>query len=368
MTKILFVSTNLSSSFHGGWQCSNRNLESVRTIFGADNVDVELLEPFSHNHRPIFSSILMMLSSFFRLILTFRMNGSNLGIENKIITRIAQNKYKFVFVDSSLNGLLVKKIRKRTESRIVSFFHNCEYAFIKSLVNSGDIKSVLRLLPCYLNEKFSVKYAHKVIALNTRDKSLIEELYKVNKTVDIIPISLFDRVSDESSLVSNKLPSKLSVLFVGSNFYANTQGILWFINEVFPFVDIDLKIVGKDMDKLIIPHQDNILVYGTVPSVEQFYIDADLVVAPVFAGGGMKVKIAEALMYGKVIIASEEALQGYQLVDSMVECKTSKDFIEAFAKFDLSGYNVESRNLFKKTYSFEATLLEFKKIFILENN
>lgn len=362
MTKILFVSTNLSSSFHGGWQCSNRNLESVRAIFGADNVDMELLKPFSHNN--ILNSIFMTLSSIFRLIFTFRMNGSNLRIENKIITRIGQNKYKFVFVDSSLNGLLVKKIRKKTDSQIVSFFHNCEYAFIKSIINSGDIKSVIRLLPCYFNEKFSVKYAHKVIVLNTRDKSLIEKFYKPNKTLDIIPISLLDRVSDESSLVSNKISSKLVVLFVGSNFYANTQGILWFINEVLPFVDIDLRIVGKNMDNLIIPQKDNISVYGTVPSMDQFYIDADLVVAPIFAGGGMKVKIAEALMFGKAIIASEEAFQGYQLVSSMFECKTAKDFIDAFAKFDLSSYSVESRNLFKRTYSFETTLLEFKKIFL----
>jgi len=38
-------------------------------------------------------------------------------------------------------------------------------------------------------------------------------------------------------------------LFVGSNFFCNTQGLAWFIKEVLPLVNISLTIVGTGMSR-----------------------------------------------------------------------------------------------------------------------
>ena len=49
MARILFISSNLASSLHGGWQCASRNLESMKRIAGEGAVDCEILPPFTVN-------------------------------------------------------------------------------------------------------------------------------------------------------------------------------------------------------------------------------------------------------------------------------------------------------------------------------
>jgi hypothetical protein len=50
---------------------------------------------------------------------------------------------------------------------------------------------------------------------------------------------------------------------------------------------------------------------GTVGRVQEFYDAIDVVLAPVDRGGGMKVKVVEALTYGLPVLASRHALEGF---------------------------------------------------------
>jgi hypothetical protein len=47
-----------------------------------------------------------------------------------------------------------------------------------------------------------------------------------------------------------------------------------------------------------------------VPSVDSFYQRVDAVLAPIERGGGMKVKVVEAMMHGVPVIATEHARVG----------------------------------------------------------
>lgn len=53
-----------------------------------------------------------------------------------------------------------------------------------------------------------------------------------------------------------------------------------------------------------------ILIHGPVASVADFYEQIDIAVAPVPSGGGMKVKVVEALAHGIPVISSDHALDG----------------------------------------------------------
>jgi hypothetical protein len=56
---------------------------------------------------------------------------------------------------------------------------------------------------------------------------------------------------------------------------------------------------------------DGIRTIGPVSSPALFYNDVDVVLAPVDRGGGMKVKIAEALVNSKLVITTPPALEGF---------------------------------------------------------
>ena len=54
----------------------------------------------------------------------------------------------------------------------------------------------------------------------------------------------------------------------------------------------------------------NVDILGPVENVATFYDRVDVVVAPIERGGGMKVKVVEAMMHGRPVVATEHAMDG----------------------------------------------------------
>ena len=73
-------------------------------------------------------------------------------------------------------------------------------------------------------------------------------------------------------------------------------------------VNAEILIIGKGFETLKNDLEcDNVKVIGTVEDVSEYFYRADFVIAPIFEGSGMKLKTAEALMYGKTIFGTTEA-------------------------------------------------------------
>jgi hypothetical protein len=197
--------------------------------------------------------------------------------------------------------------------------------------------------------------------MNERDKFLIQRNY--NRIVDaIIPASFSDKFIDFSK---EKISSTPKALFLGSNFYANIHGIKWFIENVLPYVNIKLKIIGKDMDNANLPKSDKLEIVGYVENLDEYIQNADFMIFPIFKGSGMKVKTCEALMHGKSIIGTGEAFMGYDVDFEKVgaKCETAEEFIKAINEFPkrfASKFNEYSRNVFLEKYTNDVV---FKQLF-----
>jgi glycosyltransferase involved in cell wall biosynthesis len=59
-----------------------------------------------------------------------------------------------------------------------------------------------------------------------------------------------------------------------------------------------------------LPRSPQVDILGPVSSVASFYQNVDAVLAPLERGGGMKVKVVEAMMHGVPVIATEHAAEG----------------------------------------------------------
>jgi hypothetical protein len=68
-------------------------------------------------------------------------------------------------------------------------------------------------------------------------------------------------------------------------------------------------VAGKASEALSLP--DWIICLGSPDSVSDFYEQIDLALAPIRLGGGMKVKVVEALLHGRPVVASEFAMAGF---------------------------------------------------------
>lgn len=94
----------------------------------------------------------------------------------------------------------------------------------------------------------------------------------------------------------------------------NEEAALWFAKEVFNRLDRDnckLYIVGRNPSEHIYNIQStNIIVTGSVASLEVYYSIADVVVIPLLHGGGVKVKLMEAIGYGKLVLTTSVGSEG----------------------------------------------------------
>ncbi len=130
--------------------------------------------------------------------------------------------------------------------------------------------------------------------------------------------------------------SPSSLLFVG-NFYhpPNADAARQLARSIFPsvqqwFPEAKLFIVGEsppaDLHLITSP---NVIVTGRVPDVTPYLDKAALLVAPLHLGGGMRIKVLEALAAGKAIVTTARAAEGLDIQDGeqLALAETDGEFI-----------------------------------------
>ena len=355
--KILFLGNqNIFGKINaGGLQCSKRNYELIKSIdkdceiFAAIIWNVQENQKVDENVRyfnRVRNECEALVASLF-LCKTYPVSE-----ENKILSYIAEVKPDVLFLDTSAMGKLLKKVD--SDIKKIVFFHNIESEYTKHKVREEGIKYVPSYLTSYYNEKMAVKMADKVICLNKRDGNELYNIYGRNAD-SYLPISFYDNF-DESRL--NRDVSDKRLIFIGSFFPPNYKGILWFVKNVMSRLpQYELLIIGKGFEaKRKELECDNVKVIGTVEDLAEYYYTASSIVMPIQYGDGMKVKTAEAMMYGITTFATDEALEGYEVdgIKGIYRCNSSDDFImnikEAYESKRIEAFNNEIRDYFLKNH------------------
>ena len=354
--KVLFISSFIGQNHTGASVAGQRNLKLCRQLFPGTVVDAF---SFSFREAPLAAG-LIYLPSHTSARSTFSNyffgNAGSLTFSNikTLVAAFKNNNYAAVFLDGSLLGRLAKKFRQlKPAVVIISFFHNVEKELFKVKLAQNPLWRPLYLSAVY-NEKLSCAYADYVLCFNERDAAGIEETYK-KKAEAILPVTVEDRFSPaHAGSIADSTAARL--LFVGSDFFANTEGLKWFVKNVMPRANATLTVAGKGMEKYSAGLESaKVKIPGTVENLDALYYDAHMVVAPILSGSGMKIKIAEALMMGKTIAGTGEAWQGYmpKKNNAGFVCNTAADFINTINAFDKNQplYNKNARLLYEEFYS-----------------
>jgi glycosyltransferase involved in cell wall biosynthesis len=128
----------------------------------------------------------------------------------------------------------------------------------------------------------------------------------------------------------------LRLLFVGAvNYRPNRLGLEWFINEVLPVVrgrlpvPVEVDVVGMPPRKLT--GSESVTVHGRVPSLDSFYERAHVVIVPVLYGSGTRLKVVEAMAYGRPVVSTAAGAEGLPIVPERhyLEADEPKAFADA---------------------------------------
>ena len=358
--KLLHITFANALAYTGGGHGTEHNKKAIRACLGDSAMDTYTIMPYQGPHNTRF-----YLRRISESIKKYMGGLTEQHMEN--ITKILNTcEYTDIFIDSSQLGYIAKVARKKfPRLRIYTFFQNMEYDFISSSVwNGKDYLHAFKIPMTKYNERCACKYSDKIIVFNSRDALRVKEVYHRDADMQI-PIWMTDDYIDNPPKIPTDNNNK-EALFVGSYFFGNTQGLKWFCKGVLPYVNIHLTIVGSGMDAFAndIEPSEKISIYSNVPSLKSYYEKADFVVLPVTTGGGMKVKTAETLKYGKYIIGTKESLEGYDVNSEIATiCNTAAEFIEAICNYNRPfKFNAPSRLLFKQKYSYNAVISSYKKV------
>lgn len=363
MSRLLFIRYKKTAGniLEGGEQCSQRNLNVLQSLLGTDNVDVCYIHDETRKRRLwhyAVGAIGFLRHRFFGLTRS-RMRS---------IVHQALSGYDYVFIDRSVFGILAQALRQAGyKGMVICFFHNVEDVYFHcKLPRRLPFRGVV-IRCAAAGDRAACRHADSIIALNARDAD--ELLRRHGRKVDALaPIALRDRYLRDEYPTAVTSPRPLC-LCIGSYFPPNCEGIEWFCREVLPHVAVRFKVVGKGMGRLrdgyAIP--PSVEVVADAPDLTPYFEEADVMVLPIFKGSGMKVKTCECLMYGKHIIGTPEAFEGYDLDIPRVgaSCQSKEEFIAAlrhFAAQPRPRFNAYSRQTYLDKYSEEVVAHQFARL------
>ncbi len=238
-----------------------------------------------------------------------------------------KNKYTFLF-SRYLQPLLFLNMPR--EIKVICDIDDVYFETQQSKINNEKkIKIKLKLKMLYYLEINKIKGILNRIDIPIIVKETDRKFYGLNTASCLpnLPFSFFinkQYLAEESN--NEILPEKLNFGFIGKLSYGpNYLGLIDFINSVWnSFVEnnsqVKLLIAGSGEipQKLIevINTSKNIDLLGFVESPKLFWNDISVLVVPVAEGGGSNIKVAEAFIHGKKVIAHPFASRGY---DGFVE-------------------------------------------------
>jgi polysaccharide biosynthesis protein PslH len=361
--RILFVGKKYLCDPSGGREMlSALNYQILKRMYSNNLFNFELAS--HHSDRPEYYGM--------RKVFYSEIDGISSSVLTELIKLIDQNNINQLFIDGSNLGLIAQTIKTRFPSiTIYTFFHNVEAKFFfDAFLLNKSLRSLAVLTANYFAERKAALHSDHIICLTEVDSMILKKIY--GKSANSISAMALNDELPQDALLSVSAPDisrEKYVLFVGGLFYANEYGVRWFVQNVASKIKLKTYIVGRGFEVLReeLETNENVRVLGGVDDLFDCYFYADYVVAPIFNGSGMKTKVAEALMFGKRILATDAALVGYNgLPDNAYHaCNTKEEFIDALNHPNNpsdQNFDQNLRDIYQKKFSSTAAQLRLEKI------
>ena len=366
--KILYLILLYNGEINGGHTYRMATAAALREVVGYENLDIVLSELDMSDWG---CHVVMRMKSYGTAYEKLRnliqgniSQRSNRDID-QIVDLINKNNYDVIFFGSSETGKLIQEVKMRCNNiKTVTWYHDIVADVIeRKKKNEFNWK----MLPVWNAEKraegMDANLTDIPIVLHQRDADLLFK-YWGRRTETFIPIALEDKFNSNLVNSSENGSHTLQLLFVGAyNWSVNVEAVKWFCENVMTKLtgyDVRFNIAGFKMENLFkdgwVQNYSNVTVLGTVDDLASTYSQVDVVVGPILTGSGMKVKTAEALMHGKEVIGTEEALVGYEELKSQV-CHSAEDFVDRikeYCKEKPERFNPINRRAYEENYSVEG--------------
>lgn len=308
---ILFITPNYLTRQGGGTIGQLKIYNSLRYLL--NNADISSFSVISPDNSKIEYGIDLNIDKTKALDLKARIFGHSNFLylyRQKIINYIKESQTNVIILGNSRLGFLAKQIKKINKNiKVITHFDNVEYDYV-SCVYKNNVKKRYEQICVHKDEKAACKYSDTLAALTNRDIETIKKYYKTQSKIVKYPVCITQTDTLQQTLLPN-------ILFIGSlNYGPNIDAIKSLI-----------KVIKKQthFQKIIIagsnPTAELISIMNNEPMIEShinfkkisdFAKQGDILVSMLREGAGMKVKVAEAMSLGLLVVGYPETFVGYE--------------------------------------------------------
>ena len=251
------------------------------------------------------------------------------------------SRYDYIFIEfTKLDYVLRDILKSGYKGKILVRAHNVEKDYLRiSYESDKNFVNFIKHVLSGRREGYMVHHADAVLAITETDKNRLIELYgSPEEKIVICPVGVNEPKYDKS--FDGKIGEKLNCLITGSLWFGpNADATAWFIISVFPQVKniCNLTVAGFKPNDTVkqLCFQQGVNLIDSPESMQPYFEQADMVLAPIFEGGGMKVKIAEAMSYGLTVVTTDHGNIGYNLKnhENGFIANTADEFAEAIRDY-----------------------------------
>ena len=196
------------------------------------------------------------------------------------------------------------------------FAHNIEHLLYADQINirypsPSPLKTLLQKDCARLREQelAGLQAVGNVLFLSTDDEAYARRECPHLATITVPP--LMSGKAAPRPVRLNTTPTIEVGMLANFEWWPSQQGVRWFLRDVFPHLHsgVRLHLFGKRSEDVATAHP-RVLKHGYVPELDAVSSTCDFMICPVFAGGGVSVKLAEAVCRGLPVLATRYATRG----------------------------------------------------------
>jgi polysaccharide biosynthesis protein PslH len=353
---------------------------NLTEAFADNNQQVTLMAMSTNKHPAAINSIPAYYSS--KIEFVYVPVNTNIRpiylLRNLVFSSTPYNAERFITVEfkNALENLLSKNtfdviqleglylvpyipvIRKNSKALIILRAHNVEHEIWErvKLNTINPLKKFYFGILARRMAKFEKEAINKydlLIPISDKDNQYFQSQGNLMPSM-VIPVGIPDIFFNEKT----NLAKPTSIFFIGALDWApNQDGLVWFIDSIWKTLklrrpDISFHIAGRNAPKWIIKKcNDNRIIYhGEVEDAKIFFDEQQIMVVPLFAGSGLRVKIIEAMARSRVIVSTPIGAEGIDVVNEkhLIIAENSVIFLQAIEKLmdDQKLYSEMGENAF----------------------
>lgn len=230
--------------------------------------------------------------------------------------------------------------------KVVLDEHNAVWQVVERLRKgaSNPLKGWLLAREVRLMRKLegeACRRASLVLAVSEHDQEALREVAGDTVPIEVIPITV--DAERFTPVYEARAPKPNHLFTIGTMFWPpNSEGVIWWLNEGYKHLhdacpDVTYDIVGARPPRSLQTLAESCPgahVHGYVADAQPFWIGASALAVPILSGGGVRVKILEAMAMGVPVVSTTLGCEGLAVHDGehLLIADTPQDFALACAK------------------------------------